>query len=218
MNKLHIFDVDNTIVRGQSQRLLLSYLYKQKMIGRIFYLRVMIWFIAYKFNIARDPKKVIDYAYSFLNGKNIIEIDRLASEFFEKVLKKNIYFGARELIEHLHTEDVTLILVSNSPSIVVKFLAEYLKVQAYFCTELEIINGIYTGKVRGELMYGESKRKTVLEYVKNNGYTLEDATAYGDHISDLFILEAVGHPIAVNPSPKLAQIARKKHWPITVFK
>ncbi|HTK32931.1 MAG TPA: HAD-IB family hydrolase [Candidatus Paceibacterota bacterium] len=215
MKKLVIFDVDNTIVDGQSQRLLLSYLFRQKKVSIYYYVSVLLWFIAYKLRIVHNPRKVISFAYSFLKGKSREEVDELLGDFFEKMLKVHIFPEALKAIkEHKDVHD-QVIIISNAPSIVVKPLAAYLGIETYFCTQLEIAqNGLYTGAVLGDIMYGDNKRDAVIHFGEQNGFDLSQAYAYGDHISDISVLESVGHPIAVNPDALLKALALKKGWEI----
>ena len=215
--KLVIFDVDNTIVKGQSQRLLLRYLFDTKRVGLYYYVSVLVWFIAYKLQIARDPRKVISFAYSFLKGKTLSEMDIMMGDFFEKVLRKNVFPEALLAVRTLEQGSLNeneVILVSNAPSFIIKPLALALGVQTSFCTQLEVIDGVYTGKVSGDIMYGDNKKSAVIRYAAEKGYALSNVSAYGDHISDLPILGIVGHPVAINPSSALRKIAHKKGWEI----
>ena len=63
-------------------------------------------------------------------------------------------------------------------------------------------------------MYGENKKAAINQLSKDKGYDLREAKAYGDHISDLPILESVGYPVAINPSSSLRKIAIEKGWEI----
>jgi HAD superfamily hydrolase (TIGR01490 family) len=215
--KLVIFDVDNTIVKGQSQRLLLKYLFDTKKVSFYYYVSVLVWFIAYKLQIARDPRKVISFAYCFLKGKTVGEMGVMMSDFFDTVLSKNIFPDALLAVRNLEREDSNeneVILVSNAPSFIIKPLASALGVKTFFCTQLELVDGLYTGKVSGDIMYGDNKKKAVNQFATEKGYVLNDAMAYGDHISDLPILDIVGRPVAINPSSALRKIALKKGWEI----
>ena len=217
MKKLVIFDVDNTIVKGQSQRLFLSYLRNKKMISIWFYVVVLLWFLAYKFGIAKNPKKVVSFAYSFIQDRSVIDIEKIMNDFIDSSLKQNIFTGAVEEINKFRNGEYVIVLVSNAPSLIIKPLAKILRVDDYFCTELEIRDGKYTGKIDGDIMYGENKKQTIVKYASVNGYSLSDAYAYGDHVSDLYILDVVGHPVAVNPDSGLLKIATDRHWEKKVF-
>jgi len=216
MKELVIFDVDETIVRGQSQELFLRYLLKNKQIGYFFYLKLLIWFVLYKIGIIKDPKKPMVYAYSFLKGKSVAEITWLAHDFFEGALKNAIYPEAIDIIREHESMGRMVILVSNSIEEIVKEMADYLHVDSYLTTTLETKEGYYTGVIRS-MVYGNYKTEVVNKFIKENDLNLETAWAYGDHISDQPLLSIVANPVVVNPSPALLEIAQKKHWPIMKF-
>lgn len=217
MKELVIFDVDGTIVRGQSQRLFLKYLLSVHKINLSFYLKLMMWFVLYKLGLVKDPKKTMEYAFSFLKGRPVEEITDLAHDFFEKVLKIYIYSDALDLIKEHRSLGREVTLVSNAAEPIVKELALYLNVKQYICTTLEIIDGHYTGKIE-DTVYGEHKTDMIEQFVKVHDWNLNTAWAYGDHLSDQSLLSIVKHPVATNPSSSLSKIAHKKHWPILVFK
>lgn len=217
MKELVIFDVDGTIVHGQSQELFLRYLLKNKQIGYFFYLKLLTWFVLYKIGIIKDTKKPMTYAYSFLKGKSVSWVAWLVHDFFEKALKGSIYPKAVEIIrEHKNMKRI-IILVSNSIEPIVKELAYYLRADSYIATTLEIKNGYYTGIIR-DMVYGNRKTEVVNKFVKDNNLNLETAWTYGDHISDQPLLSIVANPVVVNPSTVLRSVARKKNWPIMTFK
>ena len=66
MRELVIFDLDNTLIKGQSQAFLLSYLLKKGVITPFFYLKLMSWFIFYKLGLIKNPGRIMDYSFSFL--------------------------------------------------------------------------------------------------------------------------------------------------------
>jgi len=69
MKELAIFDLDNTLLKEQSQAALLNYAFKKRLISLFFYIKVMSWFIAYKLGLAKNPKKIMEYSFNFLIKK-----------------------------------------------------------------------------------------------------------------------------------------------------
>ncbi|MHB8660573.1 MAG: HAD family hydrolase [Minisyncoccota bacterium] len=217
MKELVIFDVDGTTVHGQSQELFLRYLLKNKRIGRFFYLKLLTWFVLYKIGIIKNPEKPMTYAYSFLEGKSISEIAWLVHDFFERVLKNAIYPQAVDVIRDHKNMGRMVIFISNSIEPIVKELADYLRVDSYIATTLETKDGYYTGTLH-HIIYGHYKTEVVNKFVKDNNLDLKTAWTYGDHISDQSLLSIVAHPVVVNPSPVLLNVARKKNWSVMAFK
>lgn len=81
-------------------------------------------------------------------------------------------------------------------------------------TCIEEPDGRYTGRILGEPMFGEAKRRAAHRLAAMHGFSLADSYAYGDALSDRWLLAAVGHPVAVNPSPRLASVAANHGWAV----
>jgi len=80
------------------------------------------------------------------------------------------------------------------------------------CARLGERGGRFTGELRDAPPTGEARAQLMAAYARNHGLDLDESVAYADSASDLPMLEAVGHPVAVNPETKLAAIARKRGW------
>ena len=81
----------------------------------------------------------------------------------------------------------------------------------------EIVDGIYTGSLVGPFCYGPGKVEAITQLAHVEGLDLARCYAYSDSASDLPMLEAVGHPVAVNPDPRLERVAAERGWPVVVF-
>ncbi len=217
MKELVIFDIDKTLVDGQSQKRFLRYLLAAKRVKLTFFLKLIPWFVLYELGLLRDPKKPMRYAYSFLKGKSVQEISGITRDFFERDLKNHIYPEAVELIKEHQDAGREVILVSNSAELIVKDIADYLGVSQYICTKLETVDGKYTGEIK-DIMYGHRKAEAINKFADNHHLDLGVAWAYGDHASDRQLLSLVKHPVAVNPSPTLMATAKKSHWQTMKFK
>jgi phosphoserine phosphatase len=84
-------------------------------------------------------------------------------------------------------------------------------------TRGQVADGVYTGKLEGPFCYGEGKVEAITELARWDGLDLAQCYAYSDSHSDLPMLSAVGHPVAVNPDAKLERHARANAWPVVVF-
>lgn len=125
---------------------------------------------------------------------------------------------ARRLVElHRHAGRATYI-VSASPIEIVGPLATALGMTGGIGTVAEVVEGMYTGELEGPLCYGDGKVTAISELARWEGFDLSQCYAYSDAASDLPMLEAVGHPVAVNPDGRLARIARARHWPVVIFR
>jgi HAD superfamily hydrolase (TIGR01490 family) len=134
----------------------------------------------------------------------------------DELIVPHLYAEARALVaEHLAAgRDV--IVVSASGHEVVDPIAALLGADTVIATQMVIANGCYTGDV-AFYAYGEAKATRIRELAAERGYRLADCYAYSDSITDLPMLEAVGHPNAVNPDRALRRVATQRGWPVLSF-
>jgi phosphoserine phosphatase len=100
---------------------------------------------------------------------------------------------------------------------VAELLASVLAMDGAVGTRWEVVDGQYTGRLAGPFAYGEGKAAAVREFAAEQGIDLAASYAYSDSASDLPMLEAVGHPVAVNPDAPLEEVARRDGWEILRF-
>ena len=108
-------------------------------------------------------------------------------------------------------------IVSAAPQEIVEPLALSLGMTAGIGTRSRLVDGVYTGELDGPFCYGEGKVTAIAELARWNGLELDQCYAYSDSASDLPMLHAVGHPVAVNPDARLERHARRHGWPIVLF-
>jgi phosphoserine phosphatase len=120
------------------------------------------------------------------------------------------------LDRHRHAGRDTFI-VSAAPQEIVEPLAHSFGMTSGIGTRSVVVDGRYTGELDGPFCYGPGKVEAMVELANWNGYELDQCYAYSDSASDLPMLEAVGHPVAVNPDAKLERHARRNGWPIVIF-
>ena len=117
---------------------------------------------------------------------------------------------AQRLVDlHRHAGRATFI-VSASPVELVEPLAQALGMTGGIGTRSAIVDGIYTGELAGPFCYGDGKVEAIVELARWEGFDLGQCYAYSDSASDLPMLGAVGHPVAVNPDGKLERVAHDR--------
>ena len=140
----------------------------------------------------------------------------LNSEVLPKLLGK-VRPEARRLLDlHRHAGRATYI-VSASPVEIVEPLALTLGMTAGIGTRSRLADGVYTGELDGPFCYGQGKVDAIEEVARWEGLDLAQCYAYSDSVSDLPMLGAIGHPVAVNPDGALERHARRHGWPIVRF-
>jgi len=218
MSNLIIFDVDDTIINGQSQKHLLKYLYKHGYVKFSFYIKILLWFVLYKLAILRSPQEIMIYAYSFAGGRSVEWLRGVLNDFYKEVLHNMIRECIVSIIEQHKANGDSIVLVSNSIYPLVDILKNDLKLHYVFATRLEEEGSVYTGNIEGEIMYGKNKMTCINEFLKQKSNIFEKIYVYTDHISDIGLLEMAHVPVAVSPDKKLSSICRKRGWQIINIK
>lgn len=211
------FDVDNTLIKGQSQRLFISFLFKKKLVSFLVYLKIIFWFFLYKIGIAKNPRNIAEYGFAFLRGYTLTEFEKIVDDFFNTVLRDRIYREAEKIIKEHKERGDKVILLSNSFNTLMQQLADFLLIDGFLCTKLEVVDGKFTGKIDGDIVYGINKTNLAKKYLEDNNISRDYVWAYADHISDLGILTLAGNPVVVNPSSALLKEARIRKWKILLY-
>ena len=127
-----------------------------------------------------------------------------------------VFAEAADLIEEHRAAGREIVIVSSSGAEMVEPIGELLGVDRVVATRMVTVDGRYTGEI-DFYAYGENKAEAMRQLAEESGYDLADCYAYSDSITDLPMLEAVGHPHAVTPDKELRRIAAERGWPILVF-
>jgi HAD superfamily hydrolase (TIGR01490 family) len=159
-------------------------------------------------------REYLDFILQEFVGQTPDSMRQLAQGNFENYIRDKIFAGAREEISKHQDRQIPVVLLSGSTRIMVTPIAGAMGFNDIACTELELIDGIYSGNIVGPFCIREGKLKRGQDYCEQRGMNFGNAIYYGDSISDLQIFEKIGFPVVVNPNSKLAEIAIHKHWAI----
>ena len=211
--KLVIFDLDNTILNGDSDYSMINFLVAKSILDNSA-LDVNQSFMDDYRKGKLDFDEYTKFALKSFIGMSHIEISELTIEFVKEVIEPMINIYALKII-HDHQDDGCKILIASATNeLIVKPIAKRLEVADYLGTNVEFVDNKCTGKYLPPSALGEGKLKLVTDWAKIKGFNLELATFYSDSINDLPLLEKVNNPIAVNPDPKLEKISIKRGWEI----
>ena len=136
-----------------------------------------------------------------------------AAEQAAKSLEAKVAPYARPLIAHHQSEGRPAVLASTSPGHLIKPLADRLGFDDVIATRYAVADGRYTGHLDGGFVWATGKLDAVRRWASANGVSLADSYAYSDSIYDVPLLSAVGHPVAVNPDPRLRVFSLARRWP-----
>lgn len=209
--KLAVLDLDGTLIKGQSQKYLISYLYSRKIISTSYYFQIMLWFFLYKLHLTTNIKPILEFALSFIKNKTQKEIISLVDEFYAQVGEKVYYPKTIEFIKQLKTDGYDILILSSAVDIIVNEFSKHLGIEKSISTILEIQNGVYTSQIQGEIVYEDEKKNKLIEYCKKNDYLMSECAVYADHVSDLQLIESVGHGYFTNPDKKALRLAVKRN-------
>lgn len=210
-----IFDIDGTLLPGTScERLFFNYLIDQ----RILTFRNLFHFgIKGLMLLPKGRAFALKANKGYLRGMSIEQITKIGKLFFDSVVIERLSKkGIRRLNEHRDNGEI-IVLLSGMPEFLLINFAEYLKVENYRGSELQVVSGRITGRTLGEFPLSKGKARIVASIINNLNIPWNEITAYGDHYGDRYLLEKVGRPVAVNPDYGLQEIAREKGWEIETF-
>lgn len=212
------FDLDRTLIAGASPAVLAVAAWRAGLLPGKMLARDGFKALAFRLFGASDET-------SIKSRDRILEMTRGASQddmlgLNEDVIPQlldNIRPESNNLIEMHHEAGRDTWIVSASPQEIVGALAAALGMTGGIGTRGAVIDGAYTGELDGPFVYGEGKVTAIERITRDRDYDLRLCYAYTDSVSDLPMLESVGHPVAVNPDSALESVAHQRGWPIVIF-
>jgi HAD superfamily hydrolase (TIGR01490 family) len=214
------FDLDKTIVSRSSSLALSRPLYRAGMVSRGQLVRGAYAQLVYLLVGADERKmeRLRDGMLQLTKGWDRGQIERLVEDVLLEVIDPYVYAEALELLAEHRDLGRGIYIVSSSPEEVVKPLARHFGVSGVIATRAQVgIDNRYTGSLEF-YAYGEQKAEAMRELARKHGIDLDASYAYSDSITDLPMLEAVGHPVAVNPDRELRKAAEDRGWEIRNFR
>jgi HAD superfamily hydrolase (TIGR01490 family) len=213
------FDLDKTVIATSSVMALGGTLYRDGLISKRTIVRGLYAQVVYLLVGADENKmdRMREAMLTLTKGWDQQHVKELVRETLDDVLTPIIYAEALELIEEHHAAGRKTVIISSSPLETVEPIGEYLGVDDVIATRARVdANGRYTGELEF-YAYAAHKADAIREMAVAERIDLAGSYAYSDSITDLPMLELVGHPVAVNPDRELARIARERDWEIRYF-
>jgi HAD superfamily hydrolase (TIGR01490 family) len=161
-------------------------------------------------------EKMRNYLTQMITGWDVEVVRQSVAETLHAIIDPIVYDEAVDLIELHHAAGRDVVIVSASGTEVVEPIGEMLGADHVVATRLVEEDGKYTGEVE-YYAYGPNKAKAMRQLAEERGYDLDACFAYSDSETDAPMLEAVGHPFAVNPDKALRRLAEENDWPILEF-
>lgn len=213
------FDLDKTIIAKSSTLAFAGQLSKAGFLSKRSLLKAGLAQAYYvMFGADHDQlEKIREELGELTKGWDKTEIERLVEETVDEVVAPLVYAEALAIIDEHHRAGRRVVVISSSPIQVVKPLGKYLGIDEVIGTRPEVDEqGKYTGRLEF-YAYGPGKAVAIRELAEQDGIDLSASYAYSDSMTDLPMLEAVGHPVVVNPDKELRDVATSRDWQIMEF-
>ncbi len=210
------FDVDRTLLAGYSAAAFFQdgFSSRSLSLGNL----VQSTRAAVRFGMRQTsfPTLIEETAFNF-EGLSAEELAEIGERVFEQRLITEIFPESRALVEAHQRRGHTVAIVSSATHFQVDALARELGIEHVMCTELEMKQGRFTGRVVRPACFQEGKLDAASEFSEQEGIDLDQSYFYSDSYDDVSLLERVGHPRLINPDSRLSRLATRKGWPVLRF-
>jgi HAD superfamily hydrolase (TIGR01490 family) len=213
------FDLDRTVIAKSSALAFGRPFYRDGLIKRRDVVKAAYTQLMFRLGGADEAAmaRMRDYLARLCAGWSVEQVNQIVAETLEELINPYIYAEAGELIDWHRAAGRDVVLVSASGDEIVRPIAALLGIEDVIATQMAVSEGRYTGEIEFYAA-GEGKLKAVRQLATERGYDLSRSYAYSDSISDLPLLEAVGHPTAVNPDRALRRAAAEREWEVREFR
>ncbi|MEN8039977.1 MAG: HAD family hydrolase [Actinomycetota bacterium] len=219
MTEAAFFDLDKTIIAGSSTLAFGKPLYRAGFLGKGHLLRLGIGHLAYTlFGADEDQlERARDEMLDLVSGWHRAEIDSIVAQFLDEIIEPLVFAEALFLVDEHTRSGRDVYVVSASPEEFVRPIARMVGIDNVIATQIRTDSlGRYVPELERYAM-GPGKADAIRDVAERDGIDLEGSYAYTDSFTDMPMLEAVGHPVAVNPEKELKEAAIENEWPILDF-
>lgn len=212
------FDLDKTIIAGSSALAFSRPFRREGLISR----RVMLrgayaqLLLVLSGADAQTMESLRRRLTALCEGWEVDQVRAIVAETLDEIVRPMVYAEATELIERHRASGEDVVVLSASGQEVVEPIAALVGADRAVATRMAIRGGRYAGEIEF-YCYGEQKAAAARHLADEHGYDMADCHAYTDSITDVPLLEAVGHPVVVNPDKELRRLARERGWPVRAF-
>jgi HAD superfamily hydrolase (TIGR01490 family) len=211
---LAIFDLDNTLLGGDSDYLWGRYLAENAIVDPQSYHDTNLAFYNDYQSGQLDINAFLQFVFEPLAKNSMQDLLAWRADYLQQKILPIILPKGLELIEQHRQQGDTLLIITATNSFLTTPIAELLKIDHLIATDPEMLDGRYTGKVFGVPSFQHGKVERLQHWLDEHQQDLAGSYFYSDSHNDLPLLEQVDTPIAVDPDDKLAEVARQRDWKI----
>lgn len=211
---LAIFDLDNTLIAGDSDHSWGEFLIQKQLVDAVEYRRQNdLFYQAYK-DSTLDIFAYQRFALAPLTRYSMAELAELHREFMANHIAPLMLDKASQLLKKHREQGHFLLIITATNSFITRPIAQHLGVDDILATDPEIFAERYTGEIVGTPCFQHGKVIRLQQWLESNQQSLDSSYFYSDSINDLPLLERVTHPVAVDPDDRLREIAQTRNWDI----
>jgi HAD superfamily hydrolase (TIGR01490 family) len=212
---LALFDLDNTLLRGDSDYEWGQFLVKQGLVDAETYESANKRFYEQYKQGTLDIREFSAFSFTPLSQHSMQTLAELHQQFMQSVIKPMLTQDALNLVKQHQDAGHTLIIITATNSFVTRPIADAFGIPYLLATEPKIVKGRYTTEIEGIPCFQAGKVARLQDWLtQHSEESLKGSYFYSDSHNDLPLLEMVDHPVVVNPDNKLQQVAIKRQWPI----
>ena len=217
MDELLIFDLDNTLLAGDSDRNWGIFLSEQQIVDES-YLDESERFYNNYYEGSLDIDGFLSFCLKPLIANDMAKLLKLREQFIEEKIRPIVTKTGKELINQAHAEGKKVIIATATNDFVTRPIADIFDVSVLIATEFEIKDNAFTGRVVGTPCFRGGKLNKVTKWINDNNFDLSQASFYSDSFNDLPLLEKVKKPVIVDGDDKLREIGKNKNWECVSFR
>ena len=212
--RLAIFDIDNTLIAGDSDLLWGEFLCERNYVDSNVYKAEHEKYYKDYLSGKLDINNFLKFQLKVLGENDLNLLKKWRKDFFEEKIRPVILPKAYQLIDKHRNQNHDLLIITATNRFIVEPIASEFKIENIIACEPEIYNEQFTGKFTGTPSYAEGKVERFNDWLKTIGRRLEESWFYSDSHNDIPLMKEVNHPVAVDPDEFLKDEAKKMNWPI----
>lgn len=212
-SELYIFDLDETLLNGDSSTLWNQYLVKQGIVNDPLFLQEDTRLMTLYSQGKLDMQQYLDFVIEPISMIKARQIQQHVQQFIHSEISHRIFPQAKQLVKQLQQQGKEILIISASVDFLVANIAKHLTINHHLAIELHRNNDCYTSQIKGIPSYQNGKVLRLQAWLETQQVSFQDIYFYTDSINDLSLCNHVDHPRVVNPCPQLTIEAQQRNWP-----
>lgn len=208
-----VFDYDGTLISGYSATAFYGHRIRGREVG-LGELAQTLWAGTRGVRTPAEYSALLELGLQAWAGRTEDELAELGERLFRGGIAGRIHLEAWELVQAHHAMGHTVVLASSATPFQTEPMARAMEADHVLCTRLASVDGVLTGRTDGVPLWGREKARGVARLAAEHGLDLARSFGYSNGGEDVPLLDAVGHPVAVQPEPALAAEAERRGWPV----